>query len=226
MLKLHHLENSQSIRILWLLEELGTPYEMEMYDRDRPSLLAPERYKQVSPLGTAPAISDGDVTLAETNAIVDYILDQNAEGAEALRPTPGAPERRPYLFWFHAAQGSLQPLLTTGFLFNALKTRAPALVRPLARAILAPLEKLFLNPRLTDFWNTMDADLAGKTWLAGERFTAADIVMGYCLEMAAGRGLIDNQRWPHVIAYLQRLKARPAYQRALEKDGKFDPNFA
>ncbi len=138
MLTLHHLENSQSIRILWLLEELGIDYEFKMYDRDKETMLAPEEYKRISPLGTAPAITDGDMALSESNAIIDYLLDTYGEGT--LRPSPGAPERTPYLFWFHAAQGSLQPLLTSSFVFEVMKTRVPFFLKPIVRSVVGQVE--------------------------------------------------------------------------------------
>ena len=118
MITLHHLEKSQSIRILWLLEELGVPYEVKLYDRDPVTRLAPAEYKAISPLGTAPVITDGDVTMAETNAIVDYILDRYDDAR--LRPAINTVEREPYLFWFHTSQGSLQPLLTNLFVMKAM----------------------------------------------------------------------------------------------------------
>ena len=131
MITLHHLEKSQSIRILWLLEELGVPYEVKLYDRDPNTRLAPAEYKAVSPLGTAPCITDGEITLSETNAIMDYILDTHDDGR--LRPAPGTPNRADYLFWFHVSQGSLQPLLTNKFVMMAMTARAPFFLKPAAK---------------------------------------------------------------------------------------------
>lgn len=224
VITLHHLENSQSIRILWLLEELGAPYEMKMYDRDKRTMLAPAAFKAVSPLGTAPVITEGEVTLAETNAIVDYILDRHGEGG-GWRPGPGAPNRTRHLFWFHAAQGSLQPLLTTNFLFTALKTRAPWPVSAVLRSALGQLDKLFLHPRLDAILTEMERDLGTAPWFGGQDPTAADIVMGYCVDTASGRLGLGPDRYPNIAAFQARMQARPAYQRALSKDGKFDPNF-
>lgn len=220
LITLHHLENSQSIRILWLLEELGLEYEFKMYDRDEATFLAPAEYKKISPLGTAPVISDGSLVLSETNAIVDYILD--LYGKDQLRPVQGTPQRVRYLFWFHTAQGSLQPLLTTHFLFNAMKTRSPFFVRPLIKAIIGQAEKLFLRPRLDAIFGLIDEELSRSTWFAGDELTAADIVMGYCMEMAAARvGFSKDQ--VNAKRFVEQMHSRPAYQRALKKDGKFDP---
>jgi glutathione S-transferase len=219
MITLHHLENSQSIRILWLLEELGAPYEMKMYDRDTTTKLAPAAYKAVSPLGTAPCITDGDVTLSETNAIADYILDAHDDGR--LRPKPGTPQRAPYLFWFHAAQGSLQPLLTNNFVLGAASTRAPFIARPVARAIHKGLDQAFFGPRLKALYGEIEKTLSKTLWLAGDNLTAADIIMGYSMELSAEAGGMDEKTYPHAHVFLKRMKNVPSYQRALARDGKF-----
>lgn len=219
MITLHHLENSQSIRILWLLEELGAPYEMKMYDRNKQTKLAPAAYKAVSPLGTAPCITDGAVTLAETNAIADYILDLHDDGR--LRPKPGTPARVPYLFWFHAAQGSLQPLLTNSFVLSAASARAPFFARPVARAIQSGLDQAFYGPRLKALFGEIEKALSERVWFAGDCLTAADIVMGYSMELCAVRGGMDAKTYPNGHRFLDRMKAVPSYQRALARDGKF-----
>lgn len=223
MLTVHHLENSQSLRILWLLEELGVPYELKMYDRDKATFLAPPELKRLSPLGTAPVITDGEVTLAESSAIVDYVLDRYGEGG--LRPAPSAPERLKYLFWFHAAQGSFQLLLTVGFLFSAMKSRSPRLIRPVIRAVVDRVEAAFLKPRLKALLDAAEADLAKTTWLAGDALTAADVNMSFCMEAASARGLLGGAQRPGCTAFVARMRARPAYQRALAKDGKFTLNI-
>ncbi len=220
MITLHHLENSQSIRILWLLEALGLDYEFKMYDRDKATFLAPDEYKKISPLGTAPVITDGDLVLSESNAIIDYILDRYGDGK--LRPAPGTAERVRYLFWFHTAQGSLQPLLTTHFIFNALKTRVPFFIRPVIRAVIGQAEKAFLNPRLDALYGLIERDLGDSKWFAGDQMTAADIVMGYCMEIASVRAGMDK-RYPNAQRFIRQMHDEPAYQRALEKDGKFNP---
>ena len=218
MITLHHLEKSQSIRILWLLEELGVPYEVKLYDRDPKTRLAPAEYKAVSPLGTAPCISEGDVTLAETNAIVDYILDKHDDGR--LRPAPGTPNRADYLFWFHASQGSLQPLLTNKFVMMAMTARAPFFLKPAAKMLVGGLDKAFFGPRLSAFMTEIEKALGKHTWFAGDTLTAADIVMGYSMELAAHRAGMDAGNYPTAHRFLQQMRAYPSYQRALEKDGK------
>lgn len=217
MITLHHLEYSQSIRILWLLEELGVPYEVKLYERDSKTRLAPADYKAISPLGTAPVITDGDVTLAETNAVVDYICDKHDDGR--LRPAPGTPDRTRYLFWFHAAQGSLQPLLTNAFVLSAMKARAPFIVRPVAASLVGAVDKAFFGPRLNALYAEIEKSLGETKWFAGDSLTAADIVMGFCMEAAAARGGLDD-RYPNAQRFLAQMRETPSYQRAMEKDGK------
>jgi glutathione S-transferase len=219
MITLHHLENSASIRILWLLEEIGAPYGFKMYDRDTKTMLAPADYKALSPLGTAPVITDGDIVLAESNAIIDYIVD--ASDRPDLRPTTGETSRADYLFWFHAAQGTLQPMQTFGFVLGVVSERAPRLVRPIINKVVATLNTAFIQPRLKAVLGHMDTHLDTHEFLAGEHFTAADIAMGYTLQMAKLRGAFDGA-YPNISAYTDRIEARPAWQAALAKDGKFN----
>lgn len=218
MITLHHLENSQSIRILWLLEELGMEYGYKMYDRDSKTMLAPDDYKALSPLGTAPVITEGDIVLAESNAIIDYILDK--AGKTALRPAATDEDRAQYLFWFHAAQGSYQSALTMSFVLSITIAKSPALIRPLIRKVLGMTQSLFLKPRLKAVMDKMEADLSVSEFLAGDRFTAADIALGYTLFMADLRGYLD-EKYPKTKAYLERMNARRAWKAALKKDGKF-----
>lgn len=218
MITLHHLEKSQSIRILWLLEELGVPYEIKLYDRDPQTRLAPATYKAISPLGTAPVITDGDVTLAETNAIVDYICDKHDDGR--LRPAPGTANRVNYLFWFHTAQGSLQPLLTNKFVMMALTTRAPFLVRPVAKSLVTALDTAFFGPRLAALFREIEKALGTSKWFAGDMLTAADMVMGYSMELCVHRGGMDEASFPNAYRFLKQMREHPSYVRAMEKDGK------
>lgn len=216
MLTVHHLEYSQSFRILWLLEELGTPYELKVYQRDSKTMLAPADYKAISPLGTSPVITDGGAALAETNAIVDYILDTYGPGP--LRPAPGDANRDKYLFWFHAAQGSLMPALTMATVFDALKGRAPLIARPILKAALGRAEAAMITPRMKALVDLIETDLGKSDWFAGDDLTAADIVMCYCMEGAAAKGYIGKAH-PNALAWIDRMHERPAFQRALEKDG-------
>ena len=218
MITLHHLEKSQSIRILWLLEELGVPYEVKLYDRDPETRLAPASYKAVSPLGTAPVITDDGLTLAETNAIVDYICDKHDDGR--LRPAPGTPMRAKYLFWFHTSQGSLQPLLTNKFVMTAMSTRAPFLARPVAKSLVGALDQRFFGPRLAALFREIEKALSESKWFAGDQLTAADMVMGYSMELCAHRGGMTETDFPNAFRFLKQMREHPSYVRAMEKDGK------
>lgn len=222
MLTLHHLEYSQSFRILWLLEELGAEYELKVYDRDPKSRLAPKAYKDISPLGTSPVITDGDLVLAETNAIVDYIMDGHSKSK--LRPKPGASDRAKYLFWFHAAQGSMMPLLLFKAVFGIMKTRSPGLIRPLISVVLNKTEAGFLKPRMGAILDMAESDLGKTKWFAGDTLTAADMVMSYGMESAAISGIIDDSR-PNCQRWVQQMHESPSFIAAREKDGREDIAF-
>lgn len=219
MLTVHHLENSQSIRILWLLEELGATYELRHYTR-RSDSLAPEDYKALHPIGTSPTISDGDVVLPETNAIIDHILDQHPQST--LRPAPGSPQRTRYLYWLHATQASFMPLLLDALIFKRMVSKAPFFMRPPIKLIVGKVREVYLQARLTRHLDFMEAELTRSTWLSGEDLTAADIVMGYCLEVAEVRTGIPD-RYSKIHDFLARMRARPAYRAALKKNGDFRP---
>ena len=222
MLTLHHLEYSQSFRILWLLEELGLPYTLKKYDRDKKTMLAPEDYKAVSPLGTAPVVTDGDMTLAETNAIVEYLLDKadaDSGTRSALRPAIGDPSYVRYLFWFHASQGSMMPLLLMETLFGVMAKRAPFLVRPVVDKIKTTLGETFTGPRMKKLLDVAEADLATTKWLTSDTLSAADIVMSYCMESAKAKGHIDNTR-PHCQRWLDQMYAEPGFVKAKALDDR------
>ncbi len=218
MLTLHHLENSQSFRIIWLLEELGTPYELNIYARDKTTSLAPADYKALHPAGTAPIITDGEITLAETNAIVDYLLD-NYGNNSTLRPDKNSPQRVPYLYWLHTAQGSLMPMLLIMYIFKAMTDKTPALVRPLIRTVTQKASQVLPIPRIKSLLSYMNDELAKSSYLSGETLTAADVVIGFDLSMIEkNKQLADIEKdYPNIAAYLQRIRAREAYQQAVKK---------
>ncbi len=218
MITIHHLEYSQSFRLLWLMEELGAEYELKLYARDKTTRLAPADYKAVSPLGTAPVITDGNITLSETNAIMDYILDKY-DTEHRLRPAAGTPERVPYLFWFHAAQGSMMPLLLFRAIFGMIKRRTPGLLRPMITKILGKAEAGFVAPRMSAVLAQAEKDLENRPWFAGQTVTAADIVMSYGMEAAAANGMI-TQDYPNCLAWVKRMHEHPTFIAAMEKDGK------
>jgi len=217
MLTLHHLEYSQSYRVLWLLEELGVDYELKLYERDKTTRLAPADYKAISPLGTSPVITDGDLNLAETSAIFDYILDQHPESP--LRPSSNSAARTDYLFWFHAAQGSMMPMMLMSIVFQMLETRSPGLIRPLIKMVLGKASDGMVKPRMKLLLEKAEADLAATGWFAGDSLSAADMMLSYPLESADSKGLLDK-KYPNCQAWVQRIKQSPSYQSAKEKDGK------
>ncbi|HTC17196.1 MAG TPA: glutathione S-transferase [Steroidobacteraceae bacterium] len=218
MLTLHHLNNSRSQRIVWLLEELGLPYELKKYQRDARTLLAPAELRQVHPLGKSPVLTDGSHTLAESGAIIGYVLDRY--GAERLRPPPGSEARLRYDYWLHYAEGSAMPPLLLKLVFLRLPQAAPALLRPLVRGIAAGAQKGFIDPQLQTHVAFWESELERTPWFAGADFSAADIQMSFPLEAAAARAAVPLGA--RVRGFLSAIHARPAYQRALTAAGGFD----
>ena len=221
MITVHHLNNSRSQRVLWLLEELGLPYEIRRYERDRKTMLAPPELRQVHPLGKSPVITEGELTLAESGAIVEYLIDRHGQGA--LVPPPGTPERLRYRYWMHYAEGSAMPPLLLKLVFQRIQTAPmPFFAKPIARGIAAKVLEGFVEPNLQAQLAYMEAELAQRPWFAGEDFTAADIQMSFPLEAAAQRSGLTPERTPHLTDWLARIHARPAYQRALAQGGPYD----
>jgi glutathione S-transferase len=221
MIVVHHLNNSRSQRVLWLLEELGLPYEVKRYERDAKTMLAPPELRRVHPLGKSPVLADGNVTVAESGAIAEYLLDRyDADGA--LRPAPGTPERLRFTYWLHFAEGSaMLPLLLT-LIFNRVRSaKMPFFARPIARGIADNVLKSFVAPNVKAQLDYIEGELAARPWFAGERFSAADIQMSFPLEAAKARRLFDATR-PRALAWLEKIHARPAYQHALERGGPYD----
>jgi len=219
LILVHHLNNSRSQRVLWLLEELGLEYEVKRYQRDAKTMLAPPELRQVHPLGKSPVISDGELTIAESGAIVEYLVAKY--GNDRLVPAPGTPERLRYTYWLHFAEGTAMPPLLLKLIFDRIeKAPAPFFVRPIARAIAGRTKSAFIQPNIDRNLDFMESELGKSTWFAGNDFTAADIQMSFPLEAAAVRGGLDASR-PKLMAFLERIHARPAYQRALERGGKY-----
>ncbi len=209
MLTIHHLGRSQSERILWLCEELGLPYEMKRYDRDPVTILSPPELRALHPLGAAPVIMDGDLVLAESAAIVDYIIAKHGGGRLALGPSH--PDFAQYLYWFHFANGNLQPNMGRNMVLGRLDL-APD--HPVVVAMRGRLERALA---------LVEARLAAAPYLAGSEFTAADIMTVFSLTTMRLFLPLDLAPYPAILAYLQRIGARPAYRRAMEKG---DPGFA
>jgi glutathione S-transferase len=218
MLTVHHLNNSRSQRVLWLLEELGVPYEIVRYQRQA-DMRAPKELVKIHPLGKSPVITDDGNTIAESGAIVEYIVGSYGNGR--LIPAPDTPERLRYTYWLHYAEGSAMPLLLLKLLFNIMPKRAPALLRPVVRKVSSQALTTLVNPQLKQHMNFWESELTKSQWFAGDAFTAADIQMSFPLEAAAARGGLE-QGHPSAMAFLDRIHGRPAYQRALEKGGPYE----
>ena len=223
MLTLHHLETSRSHRILWLLEELGVPYELRRYQRDPATRLAPPELKKIHPLGKSPVLTDGELVVAESGAILEYLAECYGAQAPAelahLEPARGTPAHRQCRFWMHYAEGSLMNWLVMQLVFGSIPRQPmPFFVRPVARALCAGVQQKLIQPNVQAALAFMEHHLAQHHWFAGEHLSLADFQMSFAVEAALARGNTASA-WPHLHAYLQRIQARPAYQRALEKGG-------
>ena len=204
MILVHHLENSRSQRILWLLEELGLPYEVRRYERDRKTMLAPPELRRVHPLGKSPVIEDEGRVVAETGAIVEYLVEK-ADGR--LGPPRRREELLRYRHFLHYAEGSLMPPLLVMLVVRRLGL--------LGRPARAPIQKM-----IDTHLDWLETELSGRPWFAGEAFSAADVMMSFPLEAARSRAGLDDRR-PNLVDWLERIHARPAYGAALKKGGHY-----
>lgn len=217
MLTVHHLNNSRSQRVLWLLEELGVPYEIIRYNR-QPNMLAPPELRAIHPLGKSPVITDSGNTIAESGAIVEYLVKTYGNGR--LIPPDNTPERLRFTYWLHYAEGSAMPPLLLKLIFLMLPKRAPLLMRPVVNAIAAKALNTLVDPQLKQHMAFWECELSKSEWFASSEFTAADIQMSFPLEAASARAGLE-QGHPKAMAWLAKIHARPAYQRALEKGGPY-----
>jgi glutathione S-transferase len=205
MITVHHLNNSRSQRILWLLEELGVPYELKRYQRDPKTMLAPPALRAVHPLGKSPVITDGGMTLAESGAIIEYLAGRY--GDAQLIASPGTPERLRQSYWLHYAEGSAMPPLLLKLVFKRVESApVPFFVKPVAKGIARKVQHDFIDPQLKLHLDYLDGELGDQ--------------MSFPLEAFAARGGLD-QGYPRLSAWLARIHARPAYQRALQSGGEF-----
>ena len=219
MITVHHLNNSRSQRVLWLLEELGVPYEIQKYQRDAKTMLAPPELLKVHPLGKSPVITDDGVTVAESGAIIEYLLERY--GAGRLEPEKGTPERLRFTYWLHFAEGSAMSPLLLKLIFERIKvTKMPFFAKPVARGIANKVLGAMVDPNLKRQLDFMEAELGKSEWFAGAEFSAADIQMSFPVEASAQRAGLDASR-PKLMAFLKRIHARPAYKKALERGGPY-----
>ena len=217
MIIVHHLADSRSQRVLWLLEELGLDYEVKRYERDAQTMLAPPELRAIHPLGKSPVIEDHSIKVAETGAIIEYLLDAHGQGR--LRPARGTEEARRFTYWLHYAEGSAMTPLLLRLIFSQLPKRAPALVRPIINGVSKAMNARMIQPQLDSHLDYWEAELARSEWFAGDQFSAADIMMSFPLEAAAARAGAGQRA--KIAAFLQRIHARPAYARALERGGPY-----
>jgi glutathione S-transferase len=220
MIRVHHLNNSRSQRVLWLLEELGVDYEVKRYQRDAETMLAPPELKAVHPLGKSPVVEDDGQVLAESGAIMETLADRYG-GGKLARPH-GSPSRHDYIYWLHYAEGSaMPPLLLKLFVDRIATAQVPFFVKPIVRQIRERAMRAFIGPQLQLHLDYLESALTRHTWFVDDEFSAADIQLSFPLEAAVSRAGLDASR-PKLMDYLRRIHSRPAYRRALERGGPYD----
>ncbi len=218
MLTVHHLEDSRSQRILWFLEELGVDYEIQHYARDPKTGLGPDSLRKVHPLGRSPVITDGDVTVAESGAIIEYLVERYGP---TFAPEAGTDAHRRYRYWLHYAEGSLMPLLLLKLVFDRLaKPPVPLILRPAAGLLAFGFKRSFIAPRVAQNLDFIEGELSGRTWLTGDELTGADVQLSFPLAAVASAS-DELRKRPNIAAWLGRIRQRPAYERALERGGPY-----
>ena len=220
MIIVHHLNNSRSQRILWLMEELGLDYEIKKYQRDAKTMLAPPELRAIHPLGKSPVITDGDTMVAESGAIIEYLIERYGKGR--FIPPAGTPDKLLYTYFLHYAEGSAMPPLLMKLVFDKVETSPmPFFIKPIAKGIAQKVKSSYINPQIKQNLEYLEAELGKRTWFAGPEFTAADIQLSFVLEAASARGGL-SEKYPTLFDFLKRIHARPAYQAALERGGKYE----
>lgn len=221
MITVHHLNNSRSQRVLWLLEELELDYEIKRYERDPKTIRAPDSLKAVHALGKSPVITDGSITVAESGAIIEYLV--RTYGQETLGFEDGTAAQREYTYWLHFAEGSLMPPMVMKLVFDKMKTSPmPFFVKPIARALSDKVMKVFVGPEIVSALRYIDAYLQDRKWFAGSQLSGADIQMSFPLEAAVARGTVHEDNYPNIYRFVKKYQARPAYLAALKKGGDYD----
>lgn len=221
MITVHHLNASRSHRVLWLLEELGAPYEVVRYQRNPQTMLAPPELRRIHPLGKSPVITDEGRTIAESGAIIEYLNDRY--GNERFVPPRGSDEFLAYRYWLHYAEGSAMPPLLLKLVFQRVPKAVPAIIRPLANVIFAGAQKSYIDPQLATHVRYWEGELGKNPWFAGPEFTAADIQMSFPVQAAMKRAAPPRAGgYPNIQKYLDRIVERPAYQRAVTAGGGFE----
>lgn len=218
MIVLHHLNNSRSQRILWLLEEIGVDYELKTYQRNPKTQLAPEALKAIHPLGKSPVLTDGDRVLAESGLIIDYLIQTYAP---QWQPVAGSDAWYQNQYWLYFAEGSLMPPLLLTLVFDTIRnSRMPFIAKPVAKAIADRVTKQFVSPDVKRLLRFIDDQLAGRDWFGAEQLSGADFQMSFPLEAARARRLVTDEH-PNIRRFLACVAERPAYQRALDRGGRY-----
>ena len=219
MIIVHHLQDSRSQRVLWLLDELGVEYEVKRYERDPETSLAPAALRKVHPLGKSPVIEDGTIVVAETGAIAEYLVEKYGDGK--LIPPAGTAARRDYTYWLHFSEGSAMTQLLLRLFFSRIKeSKMPFFAKPIANNIADRVLNSYVNPNIAAQLDFMEKEIQKTGWFAGLEMTAADIMMIFPLEGVNARMGLKDQ-YPNLHKYVERIHALPAYQRALERGGSY-----
>ena len=226
MITVHHLNNSRSQRILWMLEELNQEYEIIGYERDLKTFQGPESLRNIHPLGKSPVITDDSsgeqILIAESGAIVEYLLQNYGKNSSLIIPETGSQQERDYLYWLHFSEGSLMPPLLLRLIFDRVKkARVPFFVKPITKAVADKVLIEYVNPNINRLLDFIEASLKGKNWFLGDQLSGADIQMSFPLETSLARGLV-NEHYTCIQSYVERIHEQPAYQAALKKGGKYD----
>ena len=223
VITVHHLDHSRSQRVLWMLEELEVPYEIVTYQRDPKTMLAPASLTKVHPLGKSPVVVDGDKVLAESGAILEYLVETYGQGK--LVPTKGTQAYLDYRYFMHYAEGSLMPYLLLSLIFSKVRSApAPFFVKPIMKKISSTLMDMIVNPNMKRHLAFLGQHLEKNLWFAGDELTAADIQMSYAVDALVSRAAQLGLS-PKIVALAQRMHARPAYQRAIAKGGPVIPEM-
>ena len=218
MITVHHLNNSRSQRILWMLEEIGQDYQVKHYQRDKQTQLAPKELFNVHPLGKSPVITDGEITVAESGAIIEYLAQTYAK---QMIPQNNTEAYRQYIYWLHFSEGSLMPQLLLKLVFDKIKTAPmPFFVKPIAKGIANKVLNGYTLPNIKNNMDFIESHLAQSKWFAGEIFTGADIQMSFPLEASMAR--VNTDAHPHTKAFVDRIHALDNYKKALVKGGPYD----
>ena len=211
MIKVHYLEDSRAQRILWMLEELSLEYEVVVYKRNQKTNLADPALLKIHPLGRSPVLTDGDLTLAESGAIIEYLGNTYGDGALV----PQDPDSlRNYRYWLHFAEGTMMPFLVVKKAFQVAQSKVPGLLRPLLMAVPNKMEQVYFGKANKENIAFVEQYLEDKDFFAGETLSGADIMMSFPLEALLTR--VSNLKVDNIQAYVQKIQSRPAYQKALQ----------